>query len=297
MPEAEGRPRPATSGEPLAIIAAGGNVPFEVATAAAAQGRPILIIGLDGVADERLRSFPFEALKWGQMGRLEQLLAANGTRDIVLIGAVDRRPDFTSIGLDFGTLKYLPRLIKAMAAGDDSVLGSFVKALEEKGYRVVGAHEVAPALIAGAGLVAGPSPSQSDREDAALALVAARAIGALDIGQGAVAVGGRVVALEAAEGTDAMLERVVALRDIGRVKWKGRAGALAKRSKPQQDIRVDMPAVGPHTVERVARAGLAGIAIEPGRVLIAERAETLRLATETGTFIYAVADEAASGGA
>lgn len=296
-PDTDHRPPPSVAGEPLAIIAAGDAVPFEVATAAAALGRRLMVIGLEGVADERLKAFPFEALKWGQFGRLEHLLAAHGTRDIVLIGAVDRRPDFSAIGLDFGTLKYLPRLIKAMAGGDDSVLSSLVKALEELGYRVVGAHEVAPTLVAAAGLVAGPAPNKSDREDAALALAAARAIGALDIGQGAVAVGGRVVALEAAEGTDAMLERVVALRDSGRVRWKGRAGALAKRSKPQQDIRVDMPAIGPNTVERVARAGLAGIAIEPGRVLIAERAETLRRATESGTFIYAVADEAAPGGA
>ena len=296
-PEPDSRPPASAAGEPLAIIAAGGAVPLEIATAAAAIGRQILVIGLEGVADQRLKAFPFEALKWGQLGRLEHLLAAHGTRDIVLIGAVDHRPDFSSIGLDFGTLKYLPRLIKAMAGGDDSVLSSLVKALEEKGYRVVGAHEVAPALIATAGLVAGPAPGRSEREDAMLALAAARSIGALDIGQGAVAVGGRVVALEAAEGTDAMLDRVAALRENGRVRWKGRAGALAKRSKPQQDIRVDMPAIGPNTVERVARAGLAGIAIEPGRVLIAERAETLRLAAETGTFIYAAADEAVPDGA
>jgi DUF1009 family protein len=278
------------AGEPLAVIAAGGNVPFEVAAAATASGRRVLVIALEGEADERLKTFPHAFVKWGQLGRLEQLLADHGSREIVLIGSVDRRPDFSSIGLDLGTLRYLPRILKSMAGGDDSVLGNVVKGLEERGYRVVGAHEVAPQLVAVAGLVAGPAPSRADREDAVLALAAAEAIGALDIGQAAAAVGGRVITLEAAEGTDAMLERVAAVREKSRVRWKGRAGVLAKRSKPHQDLRVDMPAIGPRTVERVVRAGLAGIAIEPGRVLIAERAETLRLAAETGTFIWAEAD-------
>jgi DUF1009 family protein len=284
------------AGEPLAVIAAGGNVPFEVAAAATATGRRVLVIALEGEADERLKTFPHAFVKWGQLGRLEQLLAGHGSREIVLIGSVDRRPDFSSIGLDLGTLRYLPRILRSMAGGDDTVLGNVVKGLEERGYRVVGAHEVAPQLVAVAGLVAGPAPSRADREDAVLALAAAKAIGALDIGQAAAAVGGRVIALEAAEGTDAMLERVAAVREKGRVRWKGRAGVLAKRSKPRQDLRVDMPAIGPRTVERVVRAGLAGIAIEPGRVLIAERAETLRLAAETGTFIWAEADPSAERG-
>lgn len=287
-PESESAAR--LAGEPLAIIAAGGSVPFEVASAARAAGRRLLVIALEGEADERLRAFPYAAVKWGQLGRLEQLLADHGSREIVLIGSVHRRPDFSSIGLDLGTLRYLPRIIKGMVGGDDTVLGNLIRALEELGYRVIGAHEVAPQLVAAVGLVAGPAPRSADREDAAVALAAAKAIGALDIGQAAVAVGGRVIAVEAAEGTDAMLERVAVVREKGRARWKGRAGVLAKRSKPQQDIRVDMPAIGPQTVERVVRAGLAGIAIEPGRVLIAERAETLRLAAETGTFIWAGAD-------
>ena len=122
-------------------------------------------------------------------------------------------------------------------------------------------------------------------DDARTAMDAARAIGELDIGQAAVAVNGLVVAVEAAEGTDAMLERVGELHSKGRVKWSGRAGVLAKCSKPQQDLRVDMPTIGPRTVMGVAKAGLAGIVVEAGRVMIAERAETVKAADESGTFI------------
>lgn len=274
-------------GEPLVILAAGGAVPYEVAAAATTAGRKVLVIALDGESDERLKSFPNAMVKWGQIGRVEALINGHGGREIVLIGAVSRRPDYSSMGVDLGTLRYLPRILKGMIGGDDTILGNLVKGLEERGYRVLGAHEVAPGLVAEPGRIAGPAASTAALADAALALDAARAIGALDIGQAAVAVNERVIALEAAEGTDAMLARIEELRSSGRVKWSGRAGVLAKRSKPQQDLRVDMPAIGPRTVEAVARVGLAGIAIEAGRVMIAERAETVALAERTGTFIFA----------
>jgi DUF1009 family protein len=274
------------AGEPLVIFAAGGAVPFEVAAAATAAGRKVLVLALEGESDERLKAFPSATVKWGQIGRVESLIKAHGGREIVLIGAVTRRPDFSSIGVDLGALRYLPRLIKGMFGGDDTVLGNLVKGLEERGYRVVGAHEVAPDIVARPGHVAGPRMSNAALADARFALEAARAIGALDIGQAAVAVGGRVIALEAAEGTDVMLERIVGIRESGRARWSGRQGVLGKCAKPQQDLRVDMPAIGPKTVDLVVRAGLAGIVIEAGHVMIAERADAVAAAERTGTFIY-----------
>jgi DUF1009 family protein len=286
MAEAE-RPAASGAGEPLVILAAGGAVPFEVATAATAAGRKLLVLALEGEFDPRLNAFPLVAVKWGQIGRVQSLIAEHGAREIVMIGAVHKRPDFSAMGVDLGTLRLMPRILKSMVGGDDTVLGNVVKFLEENGRVVVGAHEVAPDLVARPGQVAGGRISESDLADARIALDAAKAIGALDIGQAAVAVKQRVIALEAAEGTDAMLDRVAQVREQGRAKWSGRAGVLAKRSKPQQDLRVDMPAIGPRTVEAVARVGLAGIAIEPGRVMIAERAETTAMAQRAGIFIFA----------
>ena len=273
-------------GEPLVIFAAGGSVPYEVAVAATAAGRKVFVLALEGEADERLKAFPGAVVKWGQIGRVESLIDAHGGREVVLIGSVTKRPDFSSIRVDFGALRYLPRLIKGMIGGDDTVLGNLVRGLEDRGYRVVGAHEVAPDIVASPGHIAGPRMPETVRADARLALEAARAIGALDIGQAAVAVGGRVIALEAAEGTDAMLERIVDIRESGRARWSGRQGVLAKRAKPQQDLRVDMPAIGPKTIAAVVRASLAGIVMETGRVMIAERAETLAAAERTATFVY-----------
>jgi len=277
--------RPASGGAPLVIVAAGGTVPFEVATAAQAAGRNVLVIALEGVADPRLAEFRNETVKWGQVGRVERLIVGHGAREVVFIGSVDKRPDFSSIGVDLGTLKLMPLLLRTMVGGDDSVLGNIVGFFEERGIRVVGAHEVAPGIVAAPGHVAGPRVAAAALNDVRLAFQAARAIGELDAGQAAVAVNGRVIALEAAEGTDAMLERVAALHANGRARWSGRAGVLVKRSKPQQDLRVDMPAIGPRTVEGVVRANLAGIAVEAGKVMIADRAATIAEAERTRTFI------------
>ena len=277
---------------PLVIVAAGGSLPFEVADAATKAGRRILVVALEGDVDPRLSQFPMQRVKWGQVGRIESLIAEIGAREIVFIGAIDKRPDFSSIGVDLGTLKLMPFILRSLVGGDDTVLSNLVSFFEQRGVRVVGAHEVAPSLVAVAGQVAGPRINSAAMAEVRVAMEAARSIGALDIGQAAVALGSRVVALEAAEGTDAMIERVAGLKQSGRVKWSGRAGVLAKRSKPQQDLRMDMPAIGPRTVAAVARAGLAGIVIEAGRVLIADRAATVAEAERTGTFIFAMGEAA-----
>ena len=277
-------------GAPLVVLAAGGRVPIEVAAESRTAGRDVMIVGLEGEADEGIKAFPHAFVKWGQIGRIEQLVRGHGARDIVLIGTVSHRPDFNSISIDLGTLRYLPKLIKAMVGGDDTVLANFARYIEERGFRLVGVQDVAPSMVANAGPVVGRAPEGTMRDDASLAFAAARAIGSIDAGQAAVAVNGRVVALEAAEGTDSMLERVGTLKSNGRVKWSGRAGVLAKRSKPQQDLRLDMPVIGPKTVEAVARAGLAGIVVEAGRVMIADRSETAAAAERTGMFVFALGE-------
>jgi DUF1009 family protein len=280
-------PGEAVGGGRLAILAAGGAVPVHVAEAAVAAGRPVFIVGLDRLADERLRAFPHEMVKWGQIGRIVELLAAHQTEEVVLIGAVDQRPNLRDLRFDFGGLRLLPRIAALLVGGDNSVMGGLVKLFEERGYRVRGAHEIAPDLVAGPGLIGGPRPSPAELADAQLAAKGARLIGTLDSGQAAVVVQSRVIALEGAEGTDAMVRRVADLRAAKRVNWSGRSGVLAKCCKPQQDIRVDMPAIGPQTVRAVAEAGLAGIAIEPFRVMIVDRSQTIAAARDTSTFIIA----------
>lgn len=272
----------------LALIAGNGSLPCQIAEALNGAGREFRIIAIKGEADERTRAQADTELGWGEIGRLYKFLKKTGCRDVLLIGGVSRRPDFTSIIGDLGTLKRLPTIIRALAGGDDSLLTKVIRLFEVEGYRVVGIKDVAPQLLASSGVLGKVQPNQGDWRDAELALRATEKLGELDIGQAAIAVGGRVVALEGAEGTDAMLQRCAELKRIGRIRSKGRAGVLVKTAKPNQDLRVDLPTVGPMTIDLAAAAGLAGIAVEASGALIAEKEETLKKADNAGLFVIGI---------
>ncbi|WP_421723676.1 LpxI family protein [Bauldia sp.] len=274
-----------TSGKPLGIIAGGGPVPRHVANAATRDGRPVLILGIGGEADQTIEAFPHAYLQWGQIGRMQKLLNERDIEEIVLIGNINIRPDFRSMKLDLGAVKIVPKVLSLMTSGDSDLLSGVIKIFGELGYIVVGAHEIAPDLTVGAGPIGRHGPDAAGQKDAERAMIAARAIGAIDAGQAAVAINGRIVALEAAEGTDAMLERVAALREKGRLRWSGRAGVLAKCAKPQQDLRVDMPTIGLKTIQAAVDIGLAGIAVEAGRAMLMDRAEATSLADDEGLFV------------
>lgn len=267
---------------PLAIIAGGGTLPIALATAAAAQGRAVHVLGIRGEADAKISRFPHTWLKWGEVGKLFATLEELGCRDLVIIGSVSR-PDLANVRFDFGAIKNLPFLLGLGVGGDDQVLSSVVRFLEGKGYRVYGAGEVAPELLAAEGNLGAKAPSPDDRADIETGFRVVSALGRLDVGQAAVVVKGRVLAVEAAEGTDAMLARCAELRKGGR--RRGLAGVLVKAPKPGQEERVDLPTIGPDTVELAAQAGLAGIAVAAGRVLIADRDATIAAAGQHGLFL------------
>jgi hypothetical protein len=171
------------------------------------------------------------------------------------------------------------------------------RGLESRGIKVVGAHEIVPELTAGEGPLTATRPNQSDWRDIQAARTAARAIGALDIGQAAVAIGGRAVALEGIEGTAGLLDRTRELRGHGRLAGKAR-GVLVKCAKPGQELRADLPSIGPQTIEAAHAAGLAGIAVEAGRSLILEGPATIARANALGLFIVGLpSTEPANGGA
>lgn len=279
----------------LAIIAGAGSLPGVVAAAAERAGQPIHVVGLEGFCEPGLDRFPFTSIKIGEIGRLLRVLREEGCREVVIIGAV-KRPDMGRITLDGGALINLPLLLRLMIGGDDSLLSRIVRFFERKGLTVRGAHEIAPELVVGPGPLGRHRPGRRDRADMAMAMTVAKRLGALDIGQAAVVARGHVLAVEAAEGTDQMLERCAGLRQWGRHRSGRRMGVLVKRPKPNQELRIDMPAIGPDTVRLAAQAGLAGVAIEAGRVLVAERAETIRLADEAGLFIIGLEPSAETAG-
>ncbi len=272
----------------LGIIAGSGLLPFYVAEAARKAGENPLIIQLKNEAEGGFDGFDHATIGVGDMAGLRDLLSRHGIGRVVLSGGVKRRPEWREIHPTIATLVKLPSVIRTlMSGGDDAVLQMVIKLIEAHGAEVIGAHAVVPDLVATLGPLGSVRPGDDDLRDIARGAEAAIALGALDVGQGAVTVGGRIVALEGVEGTDQMLERVARLRTEGRISSR-RRGVLVKMCKPTQDERADLPTIGRSTVMNAAKAGLAGIAVEAGRALVLERAEMIAVADEAGLFVCGI---------
>jgi hypothetical protein len=272
---------------PLGIIAGRGPLPCIVAASAAARGLPLHIVAIRGETREEIERFPHTWTRWGELGKLLAALNDNGCRDIVIIGGVDR-PDFAKMRFDFGAIRNLPYIASLRRGGDDHVLSRIVRFFEGKGYRVHGADDVAPELLAGEGPLSDKAPSAEDRADIDMAFQVVRALGRFDVGQAAVVAKGHVLAVEAAEGTDAMLVRCAELRRSGRAGQGDRHGVLAKAPKPGQERRVDLPTIGPETLRKAAEAGLVGVAVAAGKVLMTEPGATIATADQHGLFLVGV---------
>ncbi|MBY5338224.1 LpxI family protein [Rhizobium leguminosarum] len=272
----------------LAIIAGGGLLPSYVAEAARAAGENPVIVALKDESDRRWEGYDHAVIAIGDFAALEGLFNRYGISRVVMSGSVRRRPEWREVRPTLRTLMKMPAAIRTLlSGGDDTVLQMVIRLIEGNGRRVVGAHEIAPDLLASVGSLGAAAPGEEDRRDIGRAAEAAEMLGRLDVGQGAVAIGGRIVALEGPEGTDEMLERVAGLRAAGRISPR-RRGALVKLCKPQQDIRADLPAIGVSTVLNAKKAGLAGVAIEAGRSLVLDRAAVLKAADEAGLFVCGI---------
>lgn len=273
---------------PLGVICGGGALPFAVADAARRSGREVVLFPIMGVADEkRVSGYVHHWVKVGQFGRFRRLAAALKCRDVVFIGNLVR-PALSDVWLDWTTLRLLPRIASAMRGGDDYLLSSVGKIFESYGFRLLGAQEVAPEILMTEGLVGRRKPVARDMTDIGTGLALLQAMGPFDIGQAVVVVDNRVIAVEAAEGTDEMLARVVEMRRTGRVRTPVGMGVLVKAAKPGQDRRFDMPTVGPETVAGAARAGLAGIAVVAAGSLIAQPVLVAAAADRAKMFVIGV---------
>jgi len=279
-------------GLPIGIICGGGSIPLAVAEAASRHGRRVVLFALRGWADPAVERYPHHWIALGQLGRLFRLARAAGCRDLVFIGSL-LRPTMSQIRLDWTTLRLLSRTLAAFRGGDDRLLSDIARIFEDHGFRLVGAHEVAPDILAPEGSVGRHAPGARDHADIAHAVALLAVTGPFDVGQAAVIAEGHVLAIEAAEGTDCMLERIAALRQDGRIRTPAGVGVLVKAPKPMQDRRFDLPSIGPQTVEGVARAGLAGLAVVAGATIMAEPARIAKLADAHGLFVVGVPPRAA----
>jgi len=267
----------------IGLIAGGGRLPEYVRAAAVESDTLGVIIALDPFVPEI--KFPkAERLRLGQFGKMVRRLRQANCTHVCFAGIV-KRPDFKRLKPDFKAMRHLPGTIRAAGQGDDALMRHVLKLFEQEGFGVISPQDVCADLMLTEGVIGSVQITDDHRDDALEACKIAAAIGALDVGQAAVVARGVTLAVEAQEGTDAMLTRLLNLPPELRGKPEARVGVLAKIVKPKQDIRVDLPTLGPETVRHAAEAGLAGIVAEAGGAFIIEREETVRLANEAGLFI------------
>lgn len=264
-----------------AILAGSGRLPELLAIELRDKGNPPLCVSIDGEAGGWIESFDHLTVKSVQAGVLVRALRARGVKQTVLAGGMGR-PSLWSIRPDWVTLTNFFRFYKALGKGDDALLRCVIGMLEAQGLSVVGAHTILPGLIAPKGVLTKKQPTEADIIDRELAIASALANGSRDIGQAAVAISGKISAVEDAKGTDAMMRRV---KDLRGGSGASPAGVLAKMAKLRQELRADLPSIGPETVDNAVRAGLAGIAVSAGTSLILDRDEVIRRADAAGIFI------------
>lgn len=275
----------------IAVIAGGGALPVAVVRTLVARGDAPLVAVVEGEADDAdYGGAERFSVSVEDLGPLLSRLRKERIGRVVLAGLIERRPRLLSIRWSFRLLAGLPRAAAGLLSGDDGLLRAVIGMMEANGIAVVGAHEIVPDLLTPEGVMTRARPSVSDQRDIEAAATAARAIGRLDIGQAAIAIGGRAVALEGIEGTDGLLARTAQMRGHGRLAGKA-GGVLVKCCKPQQDRRADLPAIGPQTIEGAKAAGLAGIALDAGASFILDFSQTVAFADREGLFVVGLKPE------
>ena len=260
----------------LAILACGGALPVMLARA----HPDALHFTLRGVPSElaaTAQEFPLE-----RIGGLFAAMKAAGVARMVFAGSLVR-PNLNPAEFDDEMVRLAPGLMAAIPQGDDALLRFVIGMFEDQGFQVLGAHDLLPGLTVEEGLAVGPVPDDADMADAARGAHILAEISHLDIGQGCAVAGGQCLGIETVQGTDALLGYVAQTPTALR---RGRRGVYVKAPKRGQDLRIDMPTIGPSTVDAVADAGLAGLVLAAGAVVIIDREAALRRAEERGIFVF-----------
>lgn len=262
----------------LGILAGGGLLPRRLIDAARASGRDFFVVGFQGQTDgETLAGVPHIVTRLGAAGEIIDALKGAGVRQLVMGGHI-RRPSLLELRPDWRGARIAAR-IGLTALGDDGLLTAVRRELENEGFALIGPQDVLRSLLMPAGILTASHPGDGAYADINRGIAVLRALAPLDIGQAVIVQQGLVLGIEAIEGTAALIGRSASLRR------EGEGGVLVKFSKAQQDMKLDLPTIGPDTVEQCAAAGLAGIAVEAGRALFLDRAEAVAAANKAGLFI------------
>ena len=273
---------------PVGVIAGGGVMPFAIADSLSKRGIAPVLFALRGACDPAgLARFRHHWISVGELGRATKLFRSEGCRDLVFIGTL-ARPAISDIRLDWGTLRVLPHVWASFRGGDDHLLSSIGRIFEREGFRMVGIRDIAPDLLTPEGCFTRAVPDADASADIVLAREVLTALSPFDIGQAVVVIDRHVVGVEDIEGTDGLLARIAGLRRQGRIRARESRGVLVKAPKRSQDLRFDLPTIGPRTVEGAANAKLAGIAVVAGSTLVAEPQAMIEQADARDLFVTGV---------
>ncbi len=267
---------------PLGIIAGSGMLPGELAIISKNLGKePFIACITKEIETDLIDHCDYRFFSIGSVGNIIEYFKSNKVKNIVFAGNI-KRPNLSELKVDMAGAHLLTKILKQKFLGDDRLLSIVAKFLEDKGFKVISAQDILMLKNNSAKFKTIKKPSKQDGIDIELGLKAARSLGALDIGQSVIVENGYVLGVEAAEGTDNLIERCAFLRK------KPYGGVLVKVLKPNQDMRLDIPSIGPETVKKLAHFKYSGVAIEAGNVIIIDRHSTFEFANEYSTFIAEV---------
>jgi DUF1009 family protein len=256
-------------------------LPALLVAAARGQGRDVFVLALEGQTDAAtLDGVDHGWVKLGAVGKAMAILRRAEVKEIVLAGRI-KRPSLFQLGFDAQGARWLAKFGRR-ALGDDSLLTSVIRELEDEGFAVVSTETVLGHMMAPKGPIGNLRADADAQRDIERGVTVARALGAVDVGQSVVVQQGIVLGVEAVEGTDALIER------CGGLRRPGKGGVLVKLVKPGQDRRADLPVIGVVTIATAAQAGLSGIAIEAGGALIIDGDAVGRAADRAGLFLIGI---------
>ena len=263
----------------LGIIAGSGLLPTEIADLHLKQGGKVYIAALEGETDIlHINKYQFKQFPIGSVGALLEYFAENNVKEIIIIGGITR-PDLKSIKVDKIGSILIAKILKEKFLGDDNILKIISDFIESKGFKII-----SPKTLLALGTyeqlyISDKLPSKQDQIDIELGMEVIKSLSNLDIGQSVIVADGYVLGIEAAEGTDALIRRCELLRKTER------GGILVKMAKLTQDMRLDLPTIGPDTIFYLAKHGYNGLAIQKSGVIIVKPVETCALLNEHGLFI------------
>ncbi|TDR93588.1 LpxI family protein [Enterovirga rhinocerotis] len=273
---------------PIAILAGSGELPVRLADRLVETGRTVRILAFRGFCERRVKARADAVVNLLDLSRIIALLETWRPAAVTLAGGLTR-PSAAALMGAYSAYRDREHVAAVIARGDDNLLRGAVELLESRGFALAGVRDLAPELLAEGGLYGAVVPDPAARLSIERGFRMLEALSPYDVGQAAVVSGERVVAIEGPEGTDRMLARVRSLTRGGLLRRrKSRGGVLVKGPKAGQDLRVDLPAIGPRTIVNASRAGLDGIAIAQGLTLVLDREATVAAADRAGLFLVGV---------